>query len=314
MRETMDRSLAPGTIRNRLNQAKIYIKFMLSYGFDYMNPGIMELTMFAQFLSNSFAAPTTVKNHMSGAKNWVQLHCGHIENFGAQELAMMSKSILEKSAHVPSPASPITSEDMKVICAYIDSLKNPHPAYKAAILLAFSTFLRVSNVLSQSLSAWGGEHTLQASNIRINGDSLLVTIRSTKTRRHGAPHFLQVFPAHNIRTCPVQAWTAYVRTVRPCPLGPAFMLDDHTPLTPGPVVNLMRKAITKNGQIRKGRISFHSLRRGGAQTAVNNGATKLQIMNHGTWKSTSGVEAYIKPDSRIVPAILAGTLADNARS
>lgn len=97
--------------------------------------------------------------------------------------------------------------------------------------------------------------------------------------------------------------------IRPCPVGPAFMLDDSTPLTPGPVVTVMRAALHKAGVRFPSRVSFHSLRRGGAQTAAKNGATKQEIMQHGTWKSPAGVEAYLKPDPRTVPAILAKTLA-----
>lgn len=282
---------------------------MLSYGFDVLQPDITHLAMFAQFLGNSFASTASVKNHMSGAKAWVQLHQGDIRNFAAQELAMMSKSMLESSPHVPSPAAPIMAEDIVTISAYIDSMPNPHPAYKASILLAFSTFLRVSNVLSPSRSSWGGSHTLRASDIRMVGNNLNVTIRSTKTRRNGQPHVLEVMPVLNQRMCPVFAWKVYYSRIRPCPLGPAFMLDDETPLTPGPVVCIMRKALTKPGKQTSSRISFHSLRRGGAQTAAKNGATQEEIMAHGTWKSTSGVEAYLQTNSRMVPAIIARTLA-----
>lgn len=138
---------------------------------------------------------------------------------------------------------------------------------------------------------------------------LLVIIRSTKTRRHGKPHVLEVLPVQDPSVCPVLAWKNYYNTVRPCPLGPAFMLDDYTPQTPGPVVTIMRSALSNTGQTRPTNVSFHSLRRGGAQTAAKNGATQEQIMYHGTWKSVSGVQAYLKQDLRMVPAILAKTLA-----
>lgn len=309
MTDTINSSLAPGTIKNRLSQASLYIKFMITYGFDYLAPQISELAMYYQFLGNSFSSPGTVKNHVSSAKAWVQLHLGDITNFGAQELSMMSKSLLEGSGHIPSPAAPLTSNDIRNICAYIDSTPNPHPAFKAAILLAFATFLRVSNVLSPSRSSWGGAHTLLAQEIEVANNGLLVTIRSTKTRRHGKPHILSVYPVADRSVCPVAAWQAYYLLIQPCPLGPAFMLNDNTPLTPGPVVKLMRSVLKKTGVPTSSRVSFHSLRRGGAQTAAQNGASQEQIMYHGTWKSTSGVEAYLRPDPRTVPAIIARTLA-----
>lgn len=305
----MNRALAPGTLKNRQAQAFLYIKFMLSYNLNYLAPEISDLAMYYQFLSNTFNAPATVKNHVSGAKTWVQLHQGNITHFSAQELGMMSKSILKGSNHVIDPAAPLTPQDIRSICQYIDSSSNNHPAYKACILLAFATFLRVSNVLSPSLSSWGGSHTLLAQDIKITDLGLLVTIRSTKTRRFGKPHVLEVFPVEDPRVCPVIAWNVYYMTVRPCPLGPAFMINDQIPLTPGPVVKIMRAALQKERNISTTRISFHSLRRGGAQTAAKNGATQDQIMDHGTWKSVAGVESYLDKNTRMVPAILAKTLA-----
>lgn len=247
MRETMSRSLAPGTVKNREAQAALYIKFMLIYGFDYLSPDISDLTMYAQFLANTYNSPATVRNHISGAKMWVQFHRGNIQHFAAQEMSMMSKSILERSTHIPSPAAPVGPREIRSICAYIDGTRNPHPAFKAAILIAFATFLRVSNVLSPTTSSWGGAHTLLARDIKLINEVLYITIRSTKTRRHGSPHLSIVHPVEDGSVCPVRAWRNYLVAIQPCPLGPAFMIDDMTPLTPGPVVTLMRAALHQAG-------------------------------------------------------------------
>lgn len=306
---TLNRALPAGTMKNREAQAFLYVKFMLCYGLNYLSPEISDLAMYYQFLANTFKSPGTVKNHASGAKAWVQLHRGNIQHFEAQELGMMSKSIVESSNHVPDPAAPLTPQDIRAICTYIDTFDNLHPAYKAAILLAFATFLRVSNVLCPTRSAWGGGHTLLAQDIKITDTGLLVIIRSTKTRRHGSPHVLQVMSVQDSSVCPVRAWKRYYAAVGPCPLGPAFMFDDYTPLTPGPVVRLMRLALQIEGRTSTNKISFHSLRRGAAQTAAKNGATQEQIMEHGTWKSVGGVQAYLNKNTRMVPAIIAKTLA-----
>lgn len=296
MKDSIRNALAPGTVKNRKHQAEMYIKFMIVYGFNYLEPEVTDLSMYYQFLGNTFSSPATVKNHLSGAKNWVLLHGGNVTNFSAQEIGMISKSILENSGHAPSPADPITPADIKQICLYIDLIPDPHPAFKAAILLAFATFLRVSNVLSPSRTSWGGAHTLMAQDLCLYHGTLLVTIRSTKTRRNGQHHVLTVAPVPDARFCPINAWLQYYYQIKPCPLGPAFMLNDNTPLTPGPVVNLMRKVLRKPGDKKRSKILFHSLRRGGAQAAAEMGATQEQIMEHGTWKSQAGVEAYPKKD------------------
>lgn len=283
---------------------------MLTYKFDFMCPSITEIGMYFQFLSNSFSAPGTAKNHLSGVKTWLQLHGGIISSFLSLELSMIIKSVTEKSSHVPAPAPPISAKDIRTICEYIQ-LHPQHPGIKSAILLAFSTFMRVSNVLSPSTNTWGGRHTLRTNDIISTSSGLKVIIRSTKTRKSGSPHIIQVFKSLDPLVCPVRAWCDYITVIQPCPLGPAFMLDVQTPLTAPPVVDVMRKALSSKNYSPDRTVSFHSLRRGGAQSAAENGASQQQIMHHGTWASKSGLKHYLNLSHCIVPSILARTLANS---
>lgn len=204
MQRTFSNALAPGTIKNRRFQASLYIKFMLLYNFNIMNPSALALAMYSQFLANSNKAPGTVKNHLSGVRAWLSLHNGSTTNFFSPEVGLMTKSIIEKSDHTPSPAPAITAEDVRTICLYQD--KNPHPpAIKAAVLLAFTTFMRVSNVLSPNIHSWGGRHTLKAQDIHSSPSGLKVVIQSTKTRRGVKPHILDVYFADGHVVCPVLA-------------------------------------------------------------------------------------------------------------
>lgn len=309
MRGTYDKALAPGTLKNRQNQAAVYLKFMMAYGFDHLHPTITQLSMYSQFLANSYSSPATTRNYLSGARSWLLLHGGSVQPFASPELAMMSKSITDHSTHVPDPAAPLTPQDIKLICSFIDQNPGLPPAIKPAILLAYACFLRVSNVLSPSTTSWGGRHTLMAKDVISDGDSIYVLVRSTKTRRSGQPHVIPVYRNLNPTLCPVLAWRRYCDILHPCPLGPAFMADPSTPLTPAHVVPLIRKALKDVGSPKATKVSFHSLRRGAAQAAAAAGASTQDIMYHGTWRSKTGVSHYIQVKPRMVPSILASTLA-----
>lgn len=221
----------------------------------------------------------------------------------------MTKSITDSSKHVPNQAAPLTPQDIRAISRYIDCLPSVPLAVKPAILVAYSCFLRVSNVLAPSVSSWGGRHTILAKDIIDVGDRLYAVIRSTKTRRSGEPHVLTILRNSNINVCPVASWRAYIRHINPCPLGPAFMVDTGTPLTPGLVVPIIRAALARTSALDPKSFSFHSLRRGAAQAASNAGASQQAIMHHGTWRSNTGVSHYLKPKPHMVPAIIADTLA-----
>lgn len=96
--------------------------------------------------------------------------------------------------------------------------------------------------------------------------------------------------------------------MNPCPIGPAFMLDDHTPLVSRNVVDVMNAAL-KQVVPGQSKISMHSLRRGGTQTAANKGASNQHLMVHGTWKSAKGLKHYLPKKKNPVPHIIANSLA-----
>lgn len=310
MRASYSRSLAPGTQKNRDIQARVYLKFMLAYQFDCLAPSIAQLAMFTQFLCNSFPAPSTMKNYLSGAKTWVYEHGGIITSFLANEVSLLSKTLAAESQHVISQAPPLTPNDIRIICRYIDD-RTLSPAIKPAILIAFAAFLRVSNVLSPSTLQWGGPHTLKFSDIVPHDGKLLIQIWSTKTKRSGPPTILEIYPSENPSSCPVLAWHRYVHKMDPYPKGPAFMYSKFKPLSPAPVVSTMRLALKQAGVKYASDVSFHSLRRGATQAAVRGGAPEQEIMSHGTWRSKGGLAAYLQTNSgpRMVPRIIAKTLA-----
>lgn len=313
MRESFNNALAPGTIKNQQNQAALYIRFMLLYNFDYLSPTITNIAMYSRFLANSYTSPntsnTSIKNYMSGAKNWVNHHIGDTQAFISHEINTLVKSYVSKYSHVPSKAVPLTPADITVICKFLDNDLTIPLAVKPAILIAYSAMLRVLNILSPSLLSWGGPHTLQAADIIDLRGSIRLVIRSTKTLHGPTPALVDILPSENPSTCPVRAWYLYKNIINPCPIGPAFITGKGLPLTTSPVVAIMRLALKNAGHPDPGALSFHSLRRGGAQTAVSNGASKEEVMQHGLWRSKSGLAAYLPKNPQPVPRIIARSLA-----
>lgn len=265
--------------------------------------------MYTRFLGNSFTAPSTIKNYLSGAKTWVEHHLGDVGAFSASQPADVLKRVSVSLNHVTSRAYPLSPNDVQVICSFLDNREAIPLGIKACILLGYATFLRASNLTSPTMSVWGGPHTLKPCDILQSQDGLYVVIRSTKTLSGAKPTYLYVSPGDTPSTCPVRAWKLYNSIIRPWPLGPAFLTKDGLPLTSRPIVAFMRLALRGVGHPYANQVSMHSLRRGGVQCASNNGATTDQIMAHGTWKSVSGLQPYVNSDQRIIPRIIAKSLA-----
>lgn len=201
----------------------------------------------------------------------------------------------QRSVHVPVQAPPLEPAHISDICQFIDSMHMYLPlAFKPAVLIGYLCFLRASNLLSVSTSEWGGPHTISCSDIMQADHGLIVCIRSSKTRKNCKPVYLNVFPVSQIYICPVCAWNVYVRTVKPTPHGPAFMLDAVTPLTPKVLVAVMRLGLEASGHKDSHKVSMHSLCRGAAQAAQSGGASRQALKDHGTGVTDAALNTYLK--------------------
>lgn len=149
--------------------------------------------MYIRYLANSFSSQASTKNYISGAKYWVTVHGGNPQPFVATETAEMIKAVLAESTHVPSPATPLSPYDIAIICNFLDAYPSVIKSIKPCILISYACMLRRSNVLSPSLSVWGGAHTLSFSDILIRDRMMYVIIRSTKTTSQRSPVSLESF-------------------------------------------------------------------------------------------------------------------------
>lgn len=299
--------MSEGTAANRKRQSELYLRFCVVYGVQFLNPTVIDILMFIQFLKNSFASQVSVKNYVSGARTWIAQHKGSVHSFESNEVKQMFAGLDSVSTHVITPAYPLSVNDIKTICDYIDCHPAIPLAVKPCILIGYSCFLRTCNLLSPSTQILKGNHTLLASDIVPSKNGLLIYLRSSKTFNHKNPRVVQVDRVLNAKYCPVESWFMYRARTNPCPIGPAFMVNDYTPLVSRNVVDVMNLALI-NSLPSHAKISMHSLRRGGTHTAANAGASKEHLMLHGTWSSEKGLKFYL-PKHNEVPNIMANSLA-----
>lgn len=293
MMDSYTNSVAPGTAANRLTQAKTYIRFSVLYRFNPLQPTSSLLCMYIQYLKNSFAAPSTVKNYLSGAKTWMAEHGGILSPFGSPEYQQLASGLTKRSRHIPQRATPLDWTHIKLIVAFLDATPGVPVAVKPCILIGYHTFLRASNLLSPSLASWGGAHTLSVRDLTLSDDGLEISVRSTKTKSDPAPVKTLIPWGSDPVTCPALSWFKYLNKINPWTLGPAFLTDQGLPLTARHVTGFMRLALKECENITPSRISLHSLRRGAVQSAVRQGLPHQVIKERGMWRSDSGLAPYL---------------------
>lgn len=307
--ESYNNALAQGTRANRRKQAHDYIKFSLIVGFHHLAPSITHVCMFAQSLANKHVAPNSIKNSISGAKTWVMEHGGQIDAFLSHQLGLLVKGFAKHSSHVPSRAAALAPHHIRLICDMLDATPSAPLGVKPAVLIGYACFLRSSNLLSPTVQAWGGPHTLLAHQITSSHNRLTVYINSTKTRQKGSGVSFSIPFSSPSRYCPVHTWLAYKDSVNPWPLGPAFVHQNGLPITPREVVGCMRIALQHQTDISASHVSMHSLRRGATHAAVNQGISIETIKARGTWDSDSGIAPYL-PIPRKVQTLRVNNLAN----
>lgn len=270
------------------------MRFALEYAVNYLSLSRIELAMYVQYLANTYKAPNTIKNYLSGARHWVNYHAGNDLAFTSSEVQSVLKYNINKSLHVPVQAFPLEPAHIVDICHFIDLHVSIPRAVKPAILIGYLCFLRASNLLSTHISEWGGPHTIAVDDVIIVPHGLTIRIRSSKTRKNLKPVFLNVYPVSQTQLCPVHSGKVYLYTVKPAPRGPAFMLDPFTPLTSKFLVTIMRDALDASGCKDSHRVSMHSLRRGAAQAAQRGGASRQSLKDHGTWRTDAALDTYLR--------------------
>lgn len=286
-------SISTGTAANRLRQAKSYIQFCVYYDVNPLYPNISQLCMYAQYLSNSHASPRTVKNYMSGARTWVCEHSGSVICFDSHDVSQIVKGFAKRSQHVPARAFPLSISHILIISDYVSANLSFPKSLMPCIVIGYKCFLRASNLVSPSTTEWGGPHTLLARDMVVCDSGLLVSVRSTKTKSDNVVSTLHLPKETDPRLCPVVLWTNYYQLIRPWYLGPAFLLDNHSPITARHVVGAMRSALALEPDLDPAKVSMHSLRRGAAHDAAERGASLDAIKDMGMWRSTSGVKPYL---------------------
>lgn len=293
MIDSYTHSVAPGTATNRSTQARAYVTFATHYKFNPLAPTETQVCMYVQYLKNSGFAPTTLKNYISGARTWLLEHGGDVSPFASHTFGQLVKATTKKIPHAPARAVPLTWSHIKAIINFLNAVPSAPMAAKPCLLIGFHTFLRSSNLLSPSTSAWGGPHTIMARDLQVLDAGLSVSVRTTKTKTDPTP-ITTILPwSRDPLFCPVTTWLNYVSHIKPWALGPAFLTNERLPLTSRHLVGLMRLALKDCPDIQHGRVTLHSLRRGAVQEAAKLGLHKDQIKEKGMWLSDSGIAPYL---------------------
>ena len=210
--------------------------------------------------------------------------------FSSPLLINLFECITKLSAHIPLPPPAIDLTRLKRMCDILAAMASDAATVRAAILLGFTTLLRQSNLLPAS--ALGQTHCIRRRNSVVEDTTLWVTVNSSKTIYDPAKRVVIPVEAFQSKYCPVLAWLNYIDRVPLDPDAPAFMFSPLSPLTAPKLNAYMRPILTSLALPDADKVTVHSLRCSGAQAAAVNGASREQLLIHGTW-ATTAINSYV---------------------
>ena len=280
-------AFAEGTVKNLRWQWKLFIMFCIYFSFEPLPASVECLCLYAQFLSRSFKAPTSIRNYVSGVKTMHVLLDVTYLGKDSIELKLTLKGISRKLPHMPRQASPLSPNILGRLYPLLDHTKPLDCTIWALFLMGFFTMSRKSNLVATGVE-FDINKQLCRGDVLVGKKGLLVRFRWSKTNQFGKRnHLVPICAIPGSVLCPV---AAYRRMLRICPgqdQDPAFLTRVAGKVQP--VSYGLLQAMIKRGVSRLGldprMFSSHSLRRAGASWAFHSGVPGELIQLHGDWTS-----------------------------
>ena len=193
---------------------------------------------------------------------------------------------------------------LQQVISSCQQLENPS-VFATIYLLAIFSFLRLSNIVPHSMSAFDVSRHLARGDIIFSQDLAIIIVKWSKTNQFRDKVARISIPALlGSPFCPVAALRLLLQSTHGTQTEPLFTIlnqGSYMPLTDS-MVRKHFKRIINILQWQHLRLTFHSFRRSGASWAYQHGVPIDAIKKQGTWSSDC-VWRYISTQSHSSPLI-----------
>ena len=231
--------------------------------------------------------PTTIRSYLSAIAFTHKIH-GHDDPTTSFRIKKLLDAYKRLTPHTRQRL-PIGEEILhKVVSTIRTSASSGYDKYlwSSVFLVMYHACLRVSEVTSSKRC----NHNLKLKNLCLQGDSLIITMRSFKHSK-GKVHSIRI-DANHASFCPVVAVRKYLKK-RGGRKGPFFLNSRGRALTRKNVVQELNRGL-KALNINHKPYNTHSLRIGKLTDMAMNGASWAQLRAAGRFHSNA-FQKYVKP-------------------
>ena len=299
----LNQAFADSTASSYQAEFRIFVGFccVATISLKALTP--LSTLTFLEFLAFNNITYSGLLNHLSAVKH-ILSSCGvDTSAFNDPRIKLCNKAIMRHRPLNPSIKPIIDVTTLQLIIQSTDNMYMGH-IFKAAILLSFFSFVRISNLVPHSISSYDPLKQLSRGDIIFAHPGVHIIIKWSKTLQNKDKIEVLKVPSLGISPlCPVAALKKVLCTTSGLSNSPLLQVKCYTKWVPVSYTRL-RKAFTnilKNLNLGATGITFHSLRHSGA-TLVFNLNVPMQDIQSGTWTSET-VWTYITQDHNVSTSV-----------
>ena len=297
----------PATRSAHTTHLKTYLSFVIVMDLP-LQFTVHSTLSFLEYLHINNISHRVMLNYLSSFKVLAKRYGWDPTPLAHQLVTSYLKSISRNSGFNPTSRGIFSLPTLSAISKACDLLSDP-PLFRAAFLLAFFAFLRMSNIAPHSKALFSPLKHMLRQDILFLDPGAHVLLKWTKTLQDtSSHHFVQIPRLQNPDLCPVQALKELMHT-RPLPKHAPLFVHKFPPFHPviDTTIRDALKTVLNYLNITLQGHGFHSFRRSGATLAFDSNIQLQDIMAHGLWKS-SAVWQYLQQAS-VAPSIIPSTFA-----
>lgn len=241
---------------------------------------------FIQLLYDNGLTKQTIANYISACKHNYKVFNLQFQVFEHYKVQLLLKSFQINRPLQFRPKGIISVEMLHDIVRSTHILTFP-ALYKALFLLAYFSFLRISNLVPPTAGSFDLGRHLARGDIVWGAPGGHIVIKWGKAlQSRGQFQVVQIPCLHASVICPVTALKQYFAQCMLHKNQPMFCYTSGQPVTQSNVRNALATVI-RHLNLPPDLFTFHAFRRSGATLAFNNNVQLQNIQVHGGWRSAA---------------------------
>ena len=267
---------------------RIFVAFccFINVSLHHLTPLI--LLSFLEFLAVNQISTSNMANYISAIKTTLAMHGVSTTAFYDQRISLFQKSMRMTRQFTVKIKKIIDVDMLKNIVSTCDTMWMGQ-IFKAVYLVAFFSFMRISNLVPHKISAFSPLEQLTRGDVFFASPGLHVLVKWTKTMQtRDSVKILKLPALSHSPLCPVMAVKNLLLLTPGHQDTPLFQIKNTkaqwVPLTDTQVRRHFNQVLNRLGLQDSG-MSLHTFRRSGASLAFNANVSLQNIQSHGTWMS-----------------------------